>query len=60
MSEADMFRQYADEAKQGLSQATNEEKLGLTDLASIWAKAALMSDRVFGSSWASRDEKRTK
>ena len=48
MSEADLFRQFADEAKQGSSLATNEdEKLALTELAAIWTRAALMSERVF-------------
>jgi hypothetical protein len=48
MSEADLFRQFADEAKQGLSLATDEdEKLALAELAAIWTKAALMSELVF-------------
>jgi hypothetical protein len=48
MSEASLFRQFADEAKQGSSLATNEdEKLALIELAAIWTRAALMSERVF-------------
>jgi hypothetical protein len=31
------------------------EKRALEELACTWAQAALMSDRVFGSSWSSRD-----
>jgi hypothetical protein len=54
MSEANLFRQYAKEAIHGSSKATNEdEKRSLTDLACIWAQAALMSDRVFGSNFIS-------
>jgi hypothetical protein len=54
MREADLFRQYAEEAMQGSSKATGEnEKRTLTDLACTWAQAALMSDRVLGSSFIS-------
>ena len=54
MSEADLFRQYAKEAIHGSSKATNEnEKRSLIDLACIWAQAALMSERVLGSSFIS-------
>jgi hypothetical protein len=54
MSEADLFRQYAKEAIHGSSKATNEnEKQSLTDLACIWVQAALMSERVLGSSFIS-------
>jgi hypothetical protein len=48
MGEADLFRQFADEAKQGLSLATNEdEKLALAELAAIWTQAVLTSELVF-------------
>jgi len=51
MSDADLFRGYAKEAMQGSSKATsNSEKRALADLAYTWAQAALMSDKVFGSS----------
>jgi hypothetical protein len=54
MSEADLFRQYAKEAIRGSSKTTNEnEKRSLIDLACIWAQAALMSERAFGSSFIS-------
>jgi hypothetical protein len=48
MSEADLFRQFADEAKQGSSPAINEdEKMALAELAAIWTKAAMLSERLF-------------
>jgi hypothetical protein len=51
MSDADLFRRYAKEAMHESSKATiHSEKRGLADLACTWAQAALMSDRVFGSS----------
>jgi hypothetical protein len=51
MSEADLFRQYAEEAMRESSKATREnEKQSLLDVACTWAQAALMSDRVLGSS----------
>ena len=51
MSDADLFRRYAKEAMQRSSKATsNSEKRALSDLAYTWAQAALMSDKVFGSS----------
>ena len=51
MSDADLFRQYAKEAMHESSKATsNGEKRVLGDLAYTWAQAALMSDKVFGSS----------
>jgi hypothetical protein len=54
MSEADLFRQYAKEAIHGSSKAKNEnEKRSLIDLACIWAQAALMSEKVSGSSFIS-------
>ena len=54
MSEADLFRQYAKEAMHGSSKATSEnEKRSLNHLACTWVQAALMSDRVIGSSFAS-------
>jgi hypothetical protein len=49
MSEANQFRQYAEEALRWVSQSTTEEeKRTLTDLACIWAQAALQSERIFG------------
>ncbi|MGO8914813.1 MAG: hypothetical protein ACLQJR_02760 [Stellaceae bacterium] len=52
MSEADLFRQYAEEAMHGSSKATSEnEKRSLIDLACTWAQAALMADRVLESSF---------
>jgi hypothetical protein len=54
MSDADLFRQYAEEAMHGSSKATSEnEKRSLADLACTWAQAALMSERVLGSSFVS-------
>jgi hypothetical protein len=51
MSEADLFRQYAKEAMREAADVTSEnEKRSLTDLACTWVRAALMSDRVIGSS----------
>jgi len=52
MSDASAFRLYAEEAMRGSSNAVDEaEKRGLEELAVIWAQAALMSDRVLGSSF---------
>jgi len=49
MSETKQFRQYAEEALRWVSQSTTEEeKRTLTDLACIWAQAALQSERIFG------------
>ncbi len=54
MCEADLFRQYAKEAIQGSSKAASEiERRSLIDLACTWAQAALMSERVLGSSFTS-------
>jgi hypothetical protein len=54
MSEADLFRQYAKEAMRESSTVTSKnEKQSLTDLACTWMQAALMSDRVMGSSFTS-------
>jgi hypothetical protein len=54
MSEADLFRQYAKEAVHGASKATSEnEKQTLIDLAFTWSQAAVMSERVLGSSYVS-------
>jgi hypothetical protein len=53
MTEANQFRQYAEEAMRGSSKATSEnEKLILADLAYTWAQTALASERVFGSSFS--------
>jgi hypothetical protein len=52
MSDAAPFRQYAKEAIHASSKATSEnEKQTLIELASTWAQAALMSERVCGSSF---------
>jgi hypothetical protein len=49
VSEANQFRQYAEEALGWVSQSrTEEEKRTLTDLACMWAQAALQSERIFG------------
>jgi hypothetical protein len=49
MSDTNDFRQFAKEAMHGSSEAmAQDEKRALEELACIWAKAALMSDRVFG------------
>jgi hypothetical protein len=54
MSDADLFRQYAREAVHGSSKAPNEsEKRSLIDLACTWAQAALLSERMLGSSFVS-------
>ncbi len=54
MSDADLFRQYAKEAMQGSSKAASEnDKQTLIDLAFTWSQAALISDRVLGSSFVS-------
>jgi hypothetical protein len=59
MSEVSVFRLYAEEALRGASTAVNaSEKRSLEELACTWAQAALISDRVFGSSWAPSEEKR--
>jgi hypothetical protein len=53
MTEASVFRQYAEEAMRDSSNATsNNEKRALSELACTWAEAAMASDRVFGSSFA--------
>ena len=52
MSEAVLFRQHAKEAMDGSSKVKDEnEKQALVDVAFTWALAALMSDRVLGSSF---------
>jgi hypothetical protein len=54
MSDADLFRQYAEEALRDSSKVKSEiEKEGLLDLAFTWSQAALASDRIFGSSFTS-------
>ena len=56
MKEADLFRQYAHEAARSSSKATSQaEKDALMALACTWAQAALMSERVPGSSFISLD-----
>jgi hypothetical protein len=52
MNEANLFRQYAQEAMNSSSKATDENaKHDLMILARTWAQAALMSERVLGSSF---------
>jgi hypothetical protein len=52
MKEADLFRQYAQEAAHSSSKAASqEEKHALMALACTWAQAALMSERAPGSSF---------
>jgi hypothetical protein len=54
MTEADLFRQYAKEAMRSSSKSGGEnEKRALIDLACTWAQAALMSERMWGSSFIS-------
>jgi len=54
MSEAALFRQYAKEAMRDASEVASEnEKRSLIDLACTWVQAALMSERVIGSSFIS-------
>ena len=49
MSDANIFRQFAEEAMRDSSEAMGQdEKRALEELACTWAKAALMSDRIFG------------
>jgi hypothetical protein len=51
MSDASVFRTYAEEALRNASTTGSEEdKRALEDLACTWAKAALASDKIFGSS----------
>ena len=51
MNDADLFRRYAKEAMHESFEATSEnEERALADVACTWAQAALMSDRVSGSS----------
>jgi hypothetical protein len=50
MSEASVFRLYAEEALRASSKVSSTaEKQALEDLACTWATAALASDRVFGT-----------
>ena len=50
MKEADLFRQYAQEAAHSSSKAASqEEKHALMALACTWAQAAWMSERALGS-----------
>jgi hypothetical protein len=52
MSDADLFRQYAKEAMRDASKSTSEDEgRALIDLACTWARAALMGQMVFGSSF---------
>jgi hypothetical protein len=49
-SDASVFRLLAEEAMHNSSKAVCEDdRRALEDLACTWARAALMSDRVFGS-----------
>jgi hypothetical protein len=50
MSQAYLFRQFAEEAMRDASKAKDErEKHVLEGLACVWAQAAMMSDVVFGT-----------
>lgn len=54
MSEADLFRQYAKEAMRAASKhPSKDERRALLDLAYMWASAALVGERVLGSSFTS-------
>jgi hypothetical protein len=54
MTQAELYRQYAMEAMARSSKITNEnEKRTLIHLACTWAQAALMSEKVLGSSFKS-------
>ena len=56
---SDLYRQYAKEAIHGSSKVKDEnEKQALVDLAFTWAQAALMSDRVLGSSFVAESRQR--
>jgi hypothetical protein len=59
MSNADLYRQYAKAAMHGSSKVKDEnEKRALVDLAFTWTQAALMSDRVLGSSFVAESRQR--
>lgn len=50
MSEASVFRLYAEEALRASSKSASEvEKRALEELACTWATAALASDKVFAT-----------
>ena len=51
MKEADLFRQFAHEAARSSSKATSQAEKDEMALACTWAQAALMSERVLGSSF---------
>ncbi|MGB6755222.1 MAG: hypothetical protein WBE71_22380 [Xanthobacteraceae bacterium] len=54
MSDASVFRLFAEEAMRGSGNAVSEdEKHALEELACTWARAALTSDRPFGRSFTS-------
>jgi hypothetical protein len=54
MSDADLFRRYAKEAMHESFEATSKnERRALADFACTWAQAALMSERILGSSFVS-------
>jgi hypothetical protein len=54
MSDASVFRLYAEEAMRSAANAASEdERRILEELSCVWAQAALMSDRVFGQSFTS-------
>jgi hypothetical protein len=49
MSDASVFRLFAEEAMHGAANAASEdERRALEELACTWAQAALMNDRVPG------------
>jgi hypothetical protein len=55
MSEAQQFRQYAEEALLWVAQSkTEEEKQTLMELACTWAQAAEVSERPVVASWGPR------
>jgi hypothetical protein len=59
MSNADLYREYAKAAMHGSSKVKDEnEKRALVDLAFTWTQAALMSDRVLGSSFVAESRQR--
>jgi hypothetical protein len=51
MTDANVYQEFAKEALQPSKAKSENEQLALHELALAWTKAALASDRVFGSSW---------
>ena len=55
MSDASVFRLFAEEAKRSAANAPDEdERRALKELSCTWVQAALMSDRVLGQNTSSR------